>query len=179
MDDFASNIIDREVALAKFDHARDDFEAAFALVPDEALGWKPEGDDYTLGDLLPHVIGSIANYMTVLDYIKAADGGAVVPGWEADQAMADYKARVQAIYAAGAGRTAVIDELDAAHDRMASRLHDMAYEEYGHQTPVHYGGSSEPFPTSAHDILGWLTDHYYEHVPHIAQLLEGWAAQKK
>ena len=82
--------------------------------------------------------------------------------------------KIQAIYAAGAGRQAVLDELDAVHDRLAARLRKMAYEEYGRQAPVHYGGSPDPYPTSAHDIIGWLTDHYYEHVPHIEQLLEGW-----
>jgi hypothetical protein len=174
MDDMAESIIDRETDLAKFDHGRDDFEAAFSRVPDEALEWKPEGDDYTIGFLLPHVISSIANYSTVLDHISSSSDGVVGPGWEADQPLSDYNARIMAIYAAGAGRQGVLDELDAIHDRMASRLRDLAYKEYGSQAPVHYGGSPDPYPTSAHDIIGWLTDHYYEHVPHIQQLLEGW-----
>jgi hypothetical protein len=178
MDEMA-NIIDRETELAKFDHGRDDFEAAFARVPDEALEWKPEGDDYTIGFLVPHVISSIANYSTVLDQVEATGYGVVGPGWEADNALADYTAKMHAIYAAGAGRQAILDELDAAHDRLAARLRKLAYEEYGRQSPVHYGGSADPFPTSAHDIIGWLTDHYYEHVPHIEQLLEGWEKSKK
>jgi len=174
MDDLAESIIDRETELAKFDHARDDFEAALARVPDEALEWKPEGDDYTIGFLIPHVISSIANYSATLDLIEAAGYGSVSPGWESGQDLQDYQAKVMAMYAAGAGRDAVIDELDAVHDRMAARLRKLAYEEYSRQAPVHYGGSDQPFPTSARDIIGWLTDHYYEHVPHIEQLLEGW-----
>jgi DinB superfamily len=179
MDELTESIIDRERDLAKFDHGRDDFEAAFARVPDEALEWKPEGDDYTIGFLVPHVISSMANYSTVLDLVEASGDGVVAPGWEAGGTLQDYNAKVLAIYAAGAGRDAVIDELDAVHDRMASRLRKMAYEEYGRQSPVHYGGSPDPYPTSAHDIIGWLTDHYYEHVPHIEQLLEGWEKSKK
>jgi hypothetical protein len=179
MDDLAASIIDRETELAKFDHARDDFEVAFARVPDEALEWKPEGDDYTIGFLVPHVISSMANYSTALDRIEAASYGVVGPGWEADEALVDYGAKVQAIYAAGAGRAAVLDEMDAVHDRLASRLRKLAYEDYSRQSSVHYGGSDQPFPTSAHDIIGWLTDHYYEHVPHIEQLLEGWQKSKQ
>jgi hypothetical protein len=179
MDELAANIIDRESALAKFDHARDDFEAAFARVPDEALEWKPEGDDYTIGFLVPHVISSITNYSALLDRIETGGYGAqVAPGWEEDKTLTDSIAMLHAIYAAGAGRTAILDELDTAHDRLAARLRKLAYEEYSLQSPVHYGGSPDPFPTSAHDILGWLTDHYYEHVPHIEQLLEGWQKSK-
>jgi hypothetical protein len=181
MDDVAESIIDRERDLAKFDHGRDDFEAAFARVPDEALEWKPEGDDYTIGFLVPHVISSIARYSTVLDLVEGTGGGAVGPGWEAGEEgvpLRDYNAEILAIYAAGAGRQAVLDELDAAHDRMAARLRKMAYDEYGRQSPVHYDDNPDAFPTSAHDIIGWLTDHYYEHVPHIAQLLEGWEKTK-
>jgi hypothetical protein len=178
MDDMA-NIINREAELAKFDHARDDFEAAFARVPDEALEWKPEGDDYTIGFLVPHVLTSITNYSAALDRMEAAGYETVGPGWEEDKALTDNIAMLHAIYAAGAGRTAILDELDAAHDRMASRLRKLDYEEYGRQSPVHYGGGADPYATSAHDIIGWLTDHYYEHVPHIEQLLEGWEQSKK
>jgi len=174
MDEVAESIIDRETDLAKFDHARDDFEAAFARVPDEALEWKPEGDDYTIGFLVPHVISSIARYSIVLDLLEGSSEDTAGPGWEERSPLQDYNAKILAIYAAGAGRQTVLDELDAVHDRMAARLRKMAYDEYGRQSPVHYGDSPDPFPTSAHDIIGWLTDHYYEHVPHIAQLLEGW-----
>ncbi len=174
MDDLAANIINRETALANFDHARDDFEAAFARVPDAALGWMPEGDDYTLGDLLPHVIGSITNYKTVLDHIEAAHHSVVGPGWEADPGMAEHNALMHVIYAAGAGRAAIIDELDMAHDSLAARLRDMAYDEYSRATPVHYSGGADPYPTSAHDILGWLTDHYQEHIVQVGQMVTEW-----
>jgi len=42
---------------------------------------------------------------------------------------------------------------------------------------VIFGGSGgQPYPTSAADIKAWLTDHYFEHVPHVAELLQGWRA---
>ncbi|MEO8287910.1 MAG: DinB family protein [Chloroflexota bacterium] len=178
MDDLTESIVARETALANFDHARDDFETAFARVPDEALEWKPEGDDYTLGYLVPHVLSSIATYSTVLDRMAAAGYGPVPPGWEADEAMKDYNAEMMAIYAAGAGRAPIIDELDAAHDRLASRLRELAYEDYSRPSPVHYPGGAEPFPTRAQDILAWLTDHYTEHIVQIDQMLKEWEKSK-
>jgi hypothetical protein len=42
---------------------------------------------------------------------------------------------------------------------------------------VIYPGSPDPYPTSAQDILGWLTDHYDEHTVQIGQLLDQWRAQ--
>src|SRR5438093_4880162 len=73
MDDVAANIIDRETALADFDHARDDFETAYARVPDEALDFKPAGDDYAISDLVPHCTASIVGHSRQLDIMKEAE----------------------------------------------------------------------------------------------------------
>src|SRR5919199_6765057 len=73
MDDVAANIINRETALADFDHARDDFETAYAQVPDEALDYRPEGDDYTISDLVPHITASIRGYSQQLEKMKEAE----------------------------------------------------------------------------------------------------------
>src|SRR4029079_19533096 len=70
MDEVASEIIDHERQLADFDHARDDFEQAFAQVPDDALDYKPEGDDYSLRDLVTHVANSMIMYNARLDDIE-------------------------------------------------------------------------------------------------------------
>src|SRR5438128_11744656 len=86
MDDVAANIIDRESMLADFDHARDDFEAAFAEVPDEALDYKPEGDDYTIADVVPHVTGSIVRYSRQLDVIKEIEYQELRLGADAQEA---------------------------------------------------------------------------------------------
>jgi hypothetical protein len=34
----------------------------------------------------------------------------------------------------------------------------------------------EPLPTSPADVVGWLRDHYYEHVPQIRELFLEWRA---
>src|SRR5438128_1856217 len=70
MNEMITYFIDRETALADFDHARDDFELALRLVPDEALEYKPEGDDYSIADLVPHVTGSIMDYARQLDLTR-------------------------------------------------------------------------------------------------------------
>src|ERR671933_1571442 len=73
MDETATKIIDRETALADFDHARDDFETAYAQVPDEALDYRPDGEDYAISDLVPHITASIRGYSRQLDKMKEAE----------------------------------------------------------------------------------------------------------
>ena len=179
MDDLADSIIDRETALANFDHARNDFLRAFAQVPDKALSYKPQGDDYSIGDLLPHVIGSIDMYTIVLETMEGI-GWVLVHPYEGDpgQMMKDRAAEMQALYAGGEGREGIVAELEKAHDRLASKLRDMVHEEYSRQAPVHYPTSEQPFLTSASAILGWLTDHYNEHIAQVWQMIEGWEKQK-
>ena len=42
------------------------------------------------------------------------------------------------------------------------------------QAPVYYPGSTEAYPTSGYDIIGWLTDHYKEHIRPGGRMLKGW-----
>jgi len=165
MDDTAADIIDRENALADFDHARDDFEDAFEKVPDEALGYMPEGDDYSIGYLLTHITDVLTKYAGTVDKIQEAGYGEVhlsedgEPGVPADQTIV---------------RAASLEQMEAAHDTLAGKLREMAYKDFHRQAPVYYPGSTEPYPTGASDIIGWVTEHYREHIAHVAELLEGW-----
>lgn len=163
MDETAARIIDQQIALANFDHARDDFETAFQAVPDEALGYKPEGDDYTLADLLPHVTGSITRYINLLDKIKEA---------HFDEVRPDPQAPPTTLTGRSIDRQNVLLEMEAAHDTLASKLRDMLGDDFTRQAPVYFPGSTEPYPTGAADITGWLTDHYNEHTLQVAQMLE-------
>jgi hypothetical protein len=43
------------------------------------------------------------------------------------------------------------------------------------RAPVTYSGSSEPYPTSCADVIGWVQDHYTEHTQQIAELVSAWA----
>lgn len=179
MEELSDSIIDRETALANFDHARDDFVRAFVQVPDKALSFKPEGDTYSIGDLVPHVIGSLNMYTVVLETMTSLDWALSNPfEGEPRQTMEDHAAQMQAVFAGGEGRDAIIDELEQVHDQLASRLRKMAYAEYNRRAPVRYPSSEEPYPTSAYDILGWLTEHYNEHIAQLWQMVELWEKTK-
>lgn len=176
MDDTAADIIDREATLADFDHARDEFEAAFAKVPDEALDFKPEGDDYSIADLLPHVTGSIVRYSRQFDIMKEIEYQElriVADAQEAELIESHRQARKDPARRPG-DRQAALDEMEAAHDELAAKLRELAYEDYTRLSTVYYPGSAEPYPTRAADLTTWLADHYREHVPHVAELLESW-----
>src|SRR5437879_3385644 len=64
--------MEREAALADFETARKEWEAAFANVPDGALTYLKPGDDYSLGGLQVHVNWVLVHYRRVLDGILAA-----------------------------------------------------------------------------------------------------------
>jgi len=63
--------MDRDAALADFESARVEWEAAFAQVPDGALAYLKPGDDYALGGLQVHVNWVLTHYRRVLDGIIA------------------------------------------------------------------------------------------------------------
>jgi hypothetical protein len=48
-------------------------------------------------------------------------------------------------------------------------------EDWARKGPVIYGEGQDPYPTSAEDILGWLRDHYREHVTQSAELVSAWS----
>src|SRR2546426_68901 len=58
-------------ALADFERARAEWEAALADVPDEALGYLKPGDDYALGGLQVHVNWVLLHYRRILDGLVA------------------------------------------------------------------------------------------------------------
>src|SRR2546430_17238522 len=64
--------MEREAALADFETARQEWEAAFANVPDGALTYLKPGDDYSLGGLQVHANWVLVHYRRVLDGILAA-----------------------------------------------------------------------------------------------------------
>ena len=48
----------------------------------------------------------------------------------------------------------------------------------GFKTRLSYGDAVDAFPTSPDDVIGWLRDHYREHVPHAEELLADWRASR-
>src|SRR6202049_1849070 len=71
--------MDRDAALADFESARVEWEAAFAQVPDGALAYLKPGDDYALGGLQVHVNWVLTHYRRVLDGIVGGSFKALGP----------------------------------------------------------------------------------------------------
>src|SRR5215212_4016507 len=77
----------RDEALRAFERARAEFKQAYRDVPDAALNYLPEGDDYALGGLIVHVANAMENYVKVIgqmrsrgfNQLRAAEGSGETP----------------------------------------------------------------------------------------------------
>jgi hypothetical protein len=168
--------MEREAALAEFNSSRDRFLAALAPVPDEALTYLRPGDIYAIGGLAVHCNWVLKHYGRVLD--RLADPGTAEFHAE-DPADEVEEANRRAL--AGLSPTerdaelAVLFELHEDLKRTALHVAAGAWER---KTPVFYGDAADAYPTSPDDVVGWLRDHYQEHVPHAAELLAEWQAAR-
>jgi hypothetical protein len=61
-----------------------------------------------------------------------------------------------------------------SHKAVLEAARRLSGERWWHKTPVVYGAGQDPYPTSAEDIIGWLTDHYREHVQQCPDLVDSW-----
>lgn len=164
--------MDRKAALAEFDSARGEWEGAFARVPDGALGYLKPGDEYSLGGLQVHVNWVLVHYRRVLDGMirsKFAEIGPQDPAGAEEKARADAKRGITA-----AERRKLLDDMAGMHRAVGSAVEKLAPPDWNRKAPVVYGEGQDPYPTSAEDILGWLTEHYREHVQQSADLTEEW-----
>ena len=168
--------MERDEALADFDGARSEWGEAFARVPDEALDFLKPGDDYALGGLQVHVNWVLTHYLLVLQAILAAGFAEIraqdPPGAEA-RALRDARRGMPP-----AQREESIDAMADLHRRVRAAIEDLPEGDWRRQCPVIYGPGEEPFPTSPEDVLGWLRDHYREHVAQSADLIEEWRASR-
>jgi hypothetical protein len=159
----------REAALVAYDEARDRFLAAFEEVPDAALGFLKAGDDYSIGGLLAHVRWGLTHYSGVLEAVVSGAFEEVRdPTDPAEQERVAAEARASL---APADRGAALSSLAAAHARLGSQVRSLAEADFDRTAPVLYGDATEPYATSAATVMGWMTEHYDEHVPHVAELL--------
>jgi hypothetical protein len=168
--------MERQAALADFEAARGEWEDAFARVPDAALAYLKTGDDYALGGLQIHVNWVLVHYGRVLDGIIAGRFGELgpqdPPGAEQD-ARAGAKRGLMA-----AGRAPSLDEMGGLHAAVHAAIRDLPESDWARKAPVIYGTGEAPYETSPEDIVGWLCDHYREHVEQSADLIEEWRATK-
>jgi hypothetical protein len=160
--------MEREALLSDFEGARSEFVTAMAAVPDEALPYLRPGDDYALGGLAAHVEAVIRRYTGVLSAAEAA-------GWA--EIRAEDPPGIAALHeqirtgAFPGGCASALAGVAAAHDALLDQLRSLS--DWERQAPVRYG-EGEPYLTGAVEVIGWLGDHYREHVPQVRELLEEW-----
>jgi hypothetical protein len=168
--------MDREAALADFAAARTEWESALAKVPDDALGYLKRGDDYALGGLLIHVNWVLRHYGRVLDGITAARFGQLGPQDAPGEAEA---AGQQARVGLAAGQRAkTLAEMGRLHAAVVTAVERLAEGDWWRKAAVIYGEGQDPYPTSPEDIIGWLREHYREHVEQSADLVADWRATR-
>ncbi len=164
--------MDRESSLRDFEKARGEWEAAFEKVPDAALTYLKPGDDYSLGGLQVHVNWVLEHYNRVLNAIVAASfeqiGPQDPPGAE-DRAREGMRRGLT-----DEERSPSLDEMDDLHGSVRAMCSELRDSDWSRKAPVVYGEGQDPYPTSPEDIVGWLCDHYREHVEQSADLIEEW-----
>jgi hypothetical protein len=163
-------------ALAAFDQSYTEFLDAFADVPDEALSYLAPGDEYVLGVLPIHLTQSAQRYMAVLTQLDGLPSGVVDLSADAEL-EAEESQRHAALVAkrpSASERAHMLADLDAVHHSARSRLAGYAPAEFARVVPVIYARGTEPYPTSAQAITGWLTEHYREHTAQTRTLLAQW-----
>ncbi len=168
--------MDREAALADFEAARAEWESAFAKAPDDALPYLKPGDDYALGGLLVHVNWVLTHYRRVLDGIIAGRFGQLGPQdppGEAEAAVQKAKAGL-----VSGQRAKALTEMGRLHAAVVSAVRRLPEGDWERKAAVIYGASQDPYPTSPYDVIGWLRDHYREHVQQSADLVEDWRASR-
>jgi hypothetical protein len=171
------NLEDREAALRAFAQARTGFQDAYRPIPDDALCYVPQGEDYTLGGLVVHVTDIIAHYDRVLDGMVGS-GYQQVRIVDPDEDRPRIESLIRSGYS-GAERAQIFSEMGSAHDALAAKVRTMPASDYTRKAPVLYGpDAAEPYETRAADILGWLIDHYREHIAQATELLATWKSSR-
>jgi hypothetical protein len=164
--------VDREAALSDFDAALAEWEGAFAQVPDAALAYLKPGDDYALGGLQVHVNWVLVHYGRVLDGIKADPLQELQPLDKPGESAEANKRAKSGLTAAE--RKSALEEMSGLHRFVKDTAADLSEADWSRKTPVIYGEGQDPFPTSPDDVLGWLRDHYREHVQQCPELVASW-----
>lgn len=158
--------------MADFEAAWAEWKAAFARVPDAALTYLKPGDDYALGGLQIHVNWVLAHYRRILLGIIANGFGELGPQ---DPPGAEEQAKEAARRGISASeRWKSVEAMKLAHLRVQSAVLELSPADWSRKARVVYGVGQDPFPTSPEDIVGWLCEHYREHVEQCAELIEEW-----
>ena len=164
--------VSKDEALADLEAARREWEAAFAEVPDEALAYLKPGDDYALGGLQVHVNWVLVHYRRVLDGLVDR-GFTPLPPLDAPGENAEFNQRAKAGLDHDSRRQALAD-MASVHGAVVETANQVPDASWSRKTPVTYGAGQDPYPTSPEDVIGWLADHYREHVEQCPELVADW-----
>jgi hypothetical protein len=164
---------DRDRILAEFEAARAAFEGVISAAPEAALRHCPEGEDYSLGGLVVHVQDVLSKYAEVLRQIRAASFGTV---HEAPHSPTEPDAALIRDGFSAAQRAGVLENMRSAHQTLLDQVQRLPADDFQRAAPVYYAGSTEPYETTPAAVVGWVTDHYNEHVEQVRGLLSTWRA---
>jgi ketosteroid isomerase-like protein len=164
-------LVESGAVLAAFAGARDEYLKTMRRVPGGASEYLKPGDDYSLGGIAVHVNFVLEHYTNVLNALVAGGFAECRPEDPAGlQERANARAKEALPAAEVAVELATTEELHGHVSELVARI----TADLDRKTPVWYPGGSEAYPTSAADVLGWLTDHYREHVPQLEALVAAW-----
>ncbi|HVR89235.1 MAG TPA: DinB family protein [Candidatus Limnocylindria bacterium] len=149
--------------------ARGEFAAAFEDVPDEALGYRGASDAYALSGIVVHITATLDHYRRVVGGMVDREFAAFALQPQDPGVEAAHAARCKTGFGAGE-RDEAFALLESAHDDVAAAVLRLEPQDYTRKVPVTYKPGEAPYDTSARDIVGWLTEHYREHVAQIEQL---------
>jgi DinB superfamily len=159
-------------ALADFAVARKEWDAAFAQVPDEALTYLKPGDDYAIGGLQVHVNRVLVHYRRVLDGLIDR-GFTELPPLDPPGETEEFNRQAKAGLTPEGRRKALADEA-SVHGTVLEAAEGLPEASWSRKALVVYGAGQDPYPTSAEDVIGWLADHYREHVQQCPELVADW-----
>ncbi|HEX3245236.1 MAG TPA: DinB family protein [Chloroflexota bacterium] len=167
----------RDQAFRAFERARAEFKQAYRDVPDAALHYLPEGDDYALGGLIVHVANAMENYVKVIGamkaegfrQLKAAEGSGETP-----EMLEALKHGFD-----GPERSRHWARLDRVHAALVDQVNALAEQDFSRTAPIIFGHATEPLPTSAAMIMGWMIDHYRDHVGQVRDMLAEWTTDEQ
>jgi len=159
----------RERDLYELFVARGELAAAFTGVPDAALRYRAPSDDYALSGIVVHVTATIDHYRRVLEGMIDTSFKAFALQPQDPGVEAAHAARAKTGFPAGE-RNEAFAVLESTHDDFATAALSLVPPDYVRKVPVTYKSGQAPHDTSPADIVGWLADHYREHVQHIKEL---------
>jgi hypothetical protein len=167
----------KEAAIGALRDSRKAIDDAFAPMPDSALAYLRPGDDYAIGGIVIHLIGSLDGYIATLEALGRA-GYRDTEGPAEDESVIEAQLAHARVGLAPAERKSTFAEMAAKQERLGALAAKPSDDEFARLVGVSYPGDDVPYPTSVALVLQWMTEHFMEHVPHAQELFAEWQAAR-